>query len=92
MQIGGLQAATSSSHRFEVLVSLKSRNEEIHQSLHADIVREVGVGKLSKVHISTLLNVNRELYLSNQSLLAALADVLLDVHGAADYEAIPVGI
>ena len=91
VQIGALQAAASSAHRFEILVALKSSNEDIHRSLHGDIVREVSVGKLSKLQISTLLNVNRELYLSNQSLLAALADALLDVHGAADYEAIPAG-
>jgi hypothetical protein len=39
-----------------------------------------------------LLNVNRELFSSNQSLLAALADVLLDIESAADYESIPVSI
>jgi hypothetical protein len=37
------------------------------------------------------LNVNRELYLANQSLLAALADALLEPHSAADFESIPVG-
>jgi len=37
-----------------------------------------------------LLNVNRELYSSNHSLLAALAEVLLEAESAADYEAIPV--
>jgi phosphate:Na+ symporter len=86
-----LKAATSSGHRFEMLVELKSRNEERHASLHADIHREVSASHLSEVQISTLLNVNRELYLSNQSLLAALADALLDAHGAADFEALPVG-
>ena len=47
--------------------------------------------KLSQVQISTLLNVNRELYLSNQSLLSALADGLLDTHSATDFDSIPVG-
>ena len=45
--------------------------------MHADIYQEVAIDALSEVQISTLLNVNRELLSSNQSLLAALADVLL---------------
>jgi hypothetical protein len=58
--------------------------------MHADIYKEVARSQLTEVQISTLLNVNRELYLSNQGLLASLADVLLDVASAADYESIPV--
>lgn len=38
-----------------------------------------------------LLNVNREFYLSCQSLLAALADALLDTHSATDFESLPTG-
>jgi phosphate:Na+ symporter len=87
-----LQAATSDSHRFELLVELKSRNEGLHGSLHSDIHREVTLGNLSEVRISTLLNVNRELYQSNQSLLAALADALLEAHRADDFDSIPVGV
>jgi len=90
--LGGLKAASSSSHRFEILVELKSLNEKIHSRLHTDIHQEVALGHLSEVQISTLLNVNREFYLSNQSLLAALADALLDTHGADDFDSIPVGI
>lgn len=86
-----LRSAGSAAHRFELLVELKRRNETLHRDLHAGIVREVSQGRLSKLQISTLLNVNRELYLSNQSLLAALADALLDVRGAADFESIPAG-
>jgi phosphate:Na+ symporter len=85
-----LSSAGQPSHRFEVLVELKNRNEALHAKLHADIYHEVALGQLSEVKISTLLNVNRELYSSNQSLLASLADVLLDSESAADYESIPV--
>jgi len=84
-----LQAAQSSSHRFEMLVELKHKNEDIHAALHKEIYREVAAGQLSEVRISTLLNVNREFYLSNQSLLSALADALLDTHGATDFESLP---
>ena len=86
-----LKAATSDAHRFEMLVELKGRNEALHGHLHSEIHREVSVGKLSEVQISTLLNVNRELYLSNQGLLAAVADAELDPQRADDFESIPVG-
>jgi len=89
--LSALQAATSSAHRFEMLVELKSRNEEFQAALHAEIHEEVSFDRLSDLQISTLLNVNRELYLANQSLLGALADALLEPHGAADFESIPVG-
>jgi phosphate:Na+ symporter len=86
-----LKAATSDVHRFEMLVELKGRNESLHARLHSEIHHEVSVGKLSEVQISTLLNVNRELYLSNQGLLAAVADAELEPHRADDFESIPVG-
>jgi phosphate:Na+ symporter len=73
-----------------VLVALKNHNETLHASAHADIYQEVTLGHLEEVQISTLLNVNREIYSSNQSFLAALADILLDLKGATDYESIPV--
>jgi phosphate:Na+ symporter len=88
---GALQMARTSSHQFEMLVEMKHKNEEIHSALHKEIYREVAGDHLSEVQISTLLNVNRELYLSNQSLSAALADALLDTHGATDFESLPVG-
>lgn len=73
-------------------MELKNKNEALHAKLHADIYHEIALGTLSEVQISTLLNVNRELYLSNHSLLASLADGLLDIESAADYESIPVSI
>ena len=77
------------SHRFELLVELKNRNEALHATLHADIYKEVALGHLSEIQISTLLNVNRELLSANQSFLTSLADILLDLDSAADYESIP---
>ena len=84
-----LTVASSPSHRFEILVELKKLNEEIHLRLHGAIHEEVSIGQLSDVQISTLLNANREFYLANQSLLAALAQGMLDVHSAGDFESIP---
>ena len=71
---------------------LKKLNDETHLELHGKIHEEVGIGLLSDVQISTLLNVNREFYLSNQNLLEALAEALLDADRAADFESIPTGL
>jgi hypothetical protein len=68
---------------------LKNSNEALDAAAHADIYAEVTLGQLTEIEISTLLNVNREIHASNHSLLAALADVLLDLQGAADYGSIP---
>jgi phosphate:Na+ symporter len=85
-----MREVEQASHRFEILVELKNRNETLHAKMHADIYNDIASRHLTEVQISTLLNVNRELYLSNQSLLASLADVLLDREAAADYDSIPV--
>ena len=87
--LGVLEAAQSSSHRFEMLVGLKGRNDEIYTALNKEIHRDVAENHLTDVQISTLLNVNREFYLSSQSLLSALADALLDTHSATDFESLP---
>ena len=89
--LSALQTAQSSSHRFEMLVELKSKNEESHAALHKEIYRQVADNHLNEGQISTLLNVNREFYLSCQSLLSALADALLDTHSATDFESLPAG-
>jgi len=89
--VSGLRAASSPSHRFEILVELKSKNEEIHADLHSKIFKEIALDRLTELQISTLLNVNREFYLSCQSLLAALSDAILDTHGATDFESLPAG-
>jgi phosphate:Na+ symporter len=87
--LDGLRKATSQTHAFELLVDLKSFSESLHAAMHADIYKEIGHGQLEEKQISTLLNVNRELYLSNQSLLDAIADAILDMDSARDYESLP---
>ncbi len=89
--LSALQITQSTSHQFEMLVEMKGKNEEIHAALYREIYREVADDQLSEVQISTLLNVNRELYLSCQSLLGALADALLDAHSATDFDSLPAG-
>ena len=75
--------------RFERLVDLKGKSESLQQRMHRRIYDEVERGELGRVEISTLLNVNRELYVSNLSLISALADALLDMESADDFASIP---
>ena len=89
-RLAELKDAETHSHRFEVLVEAKNDNEKLHAESHAGIYREIAADRLEEVQISTLLNVNREIYASNLSLLSALADALLDLKGAAAFESIPV--
>lgn len=84
-----LRNASQPAHYFELLTSLKTRNDSLHRSMHANIYREAAAGMLSEAEISTLLNVNREIYVSGQNLLTALADALLDLQRAADFASIP---
>ena len=87
--LNSLRAADIPAHRFETLVEIKNKGEDIHRRMHRRILHEVSRGELSEVEISTLLNVNRELYFSHYSLLSALADALLDMESAADFASIP---
>ncbi len=84
-----LHNARDPSHQLELLTGLKTTNESLHRNMHANIYREVTAGMLSEAVISTLLNVNREIYVSGQNLLTALADALLDAQRAADFAGIP---
>jgi phosphate:Na+ symporter len=84
----GLRTTQLPVHKFELLTDLKKKNESLHRNMHATIYREVASGALSETEISTLLNVNREVYVSGQNLLAALADVLLDSQSAVDFAGI----
>ncbi len=85
----GLRSSSLPNLRFEAIVELKNKSEAVHRRMHRRIYDEVARNELSRVQISTLLNVNRELYVSNQSLISALADALLDMKSARDFRSIP---
>ena len=87
--LDGLRKLDLPNVRFEALVELKYKSEMLYRRMHKRIYGEVSRGELSEVEISTLLNVNRELYSSHHSLLSALADALLDMESASDFENIP---
>jgi phosphate:Na+ symporter len=75
--------------RFEALVEIKNKAEEVHGRMRHRIYDEVSRGELSEVEISTLLNVNRELLVASQSLVSALVDALLSMEAASDFASIP---
>ncbi len=84
-----LQKSDMPALRFEALVEIKNRTESIHNRMHRRIYDEVSRGELNEVEISTLLNVNRELFVANQSLISSLADALLNLESASDFASIP---
>jgi len=84
-----LQKSDMPALRFETLVEIKNRSESIHSRMHRRIYDEVSRGELNEVEISTLLNVNRELFVANQSLISSLADALLNMESASDFASIP---
>jgi phosphate:Na+ symporter len=84
-----LKEADIPALRFEALVEIKNKAESIHNRMRHRIYGEVSRGELGEVEISTLLNVNRELLVANQSLVSALGDVLLNLDSASDFASIP---
>jgi phosphate:Na+ symporter len=84
-----MQDAERTAMRFERLVDIKNTSEALHERMHRRIYDEVERGELGRGQISTLLNVNRELYVSNLSLISALADALLDMESADEFASIP---
>jgi len=87
--LDSLQTSAIPSLRFESLIEIKARSESVHNRMHRRIYDEVSRGELGEVEISTLLNVNRELFVATQSLISALADALLDMDAASDFASIP---
>jgi phosphate:Na+ symporter len=87
--LDSLKKADIPALKFEALVAIKNKTESIHNRMRHRIYGEVSRGELGEVEISTLLNVNRELLVANQSLLSALADVLLNMDSASDLASIP---
>ena len=88
--LGGLRHAEIDALKFEALVDLKKKAERLHERLHRRIYDEVNRGELSRIEISTLLNVNRELHVSNLSLISAIADAMLGMEAADEFESIKV--
>lgn len=87
--LDSLQTSDLPSLRFAALIEIKGKSESVQQRMHRRIYDEVAREELSEVEISTLLNVNRELFVANYSLVSALADAMLDMDAASDFASIP---
>ena len=74
---------------FEDLAELLQVNQKIYQDLLRKIYQELSKKQLSQVEISTILNVNRELYSSRNALVMAVKDFLLEAKEAMDFQNLP---
>ncbi|MBT8098055.1 MAG: hypothetical protein KJO19_13545, partial [Woeseia sp.] len=90
--IDSLRIVMPAEVAFETLVSLKRRNAELHKNMHKTVFDEIRNDRLNRLQASTLLNVNREVYNSNESLLTALADLLLEQQTAVSFTGIPTAL
>ncbi len=85
-QLYSLRSIGADIVEFEVLVAAVSRVYQKHGGVHETIVGDVRNGKVSEVLVSTLLNVNRELFNCQVGMLFALGEYHLPRLQAKDLE------
>lgn len=85
-EVAGLDQADAVA---EALLALIRDNDTLHDELHREIQREVVRRQLSDTEISTLFNVNREVYSSNRELILALKDLKLPPRHADEFMGFP---
>jgi phosphate:Na+ symporter len=75
-----LRIQRSAEHRIgaEDFAQLETLNGALHTELHHTIYTDVRADLIGEHQISALLNVNRELFNSNQAILLALSEFLLE--------------
>lgn len=77
---------------FDELVKVMENTHKEYDHRISNIYQQ-GIKKgMTEVDISTLLNVNRELYSSCEALVFSLKDFLLDSESASNFENIPISI
>ena len=74
---------------FEQLAGMLSENQMIYERFLKEIYRQIQGRLLDDEEISTLLNVNREIFNANRALILAIKDLLLQPREAADFNNIP---
>ncbi len=70
-------------------LDLMAQNSALHDKLHEDLRRDAMHQSLSDTEISTLFNVNREVYNSNRELILALKDCRLEPRRADEFMGYP---
>ncbi|MDH3640662.1 MAG: Na/Pi symporter [Gammaproteobacteria bacterium] len=83
------EAAERGYPKLEDIIVLNQLAHLRHDEMHASIYDDVRAGRLDKGSISSLLNVNRELFNSNRSLLAAIATATLPPDQVETLELLP---
>lgn len=80
------------THCFEALVRLMGRIRRDYETRTTTIYKQSAEDTLEEVDISTLLNVNREVYSSCKAMIFSVKDYILDRKRAEDFDAIPVSV
>lgn len=70
-----MRAISVASVRDELLVELEAQAARAHDAMHQSIHAEISRADIAESELSTLLNVNRESFNSEQNLIAALRDL-----------------
>lgn len=76
--------------RYERLSTLLENNLQNYNTIMRRIYDDAGRGSLQESDVSTLLNVNREMYSSGKAMTYSLKDYLLDADAAEKFEGIPL--
>ncbi len=88
LRIRDLDPATLEGGTAEMLAPLSKCNADRHRRMHDMIYDEIRSDMLNRLQTSTLLNVNREIYNSNESYIAALGDLLIEHRTTTDADGV----
>ena len=91
-ELEGLLVEDSSATLFEDLTEMLQKNQAIYEELLDFIYRDLSRIKLSQVEISTVLNVNRELFSSRKALIMAMKEYKLGFLESIDLQQLPVSL
>jgi phosphate:Na+ symporter len=71
---------------FERLIELKELNKRNYNRFLNETYMQIRDSYINEHEVSTLLNVNREVYNSNKALLKSIKEVVLSTHEAVDFD------
>jgi phosphate:Na+ symporter len=92
LELYPLLLKASRQNCFENLVdSLNLLKQEYEERLNNSL-KIAGEKNLKELDISTLFNLNRELYSSSKAMIFSLKDYLLDTESAENFENLPIGV
>jgi phosphate:Na+ symporter len=81
-----LSSSEDNATSFEKLFKLLEKVKTEYEDRMDNAFREAGKDKLKELDISTLFNVNRELYASSKSMIFSMKDYLLDAVHVEKFE------